>query len=145
MFASLLYRFLLLTPWCLARGTTRGIREDNMARSDRASSRLALAVLLASSAASAIEITTGTDDLILNINPQIQPRFEVDFDGPPGSASPSGHANFDFFIRRARLLVRGIAYKQFTFAILLNAARLGSAATTTPRSPCKTFTSGTSL
>ena len=96
-----------------------------MARSNRVSSILALAVLLASSAASAIEVTTGTDDLILNINPQVQPRFESDVDGPPGSAAPSGHANFDFFIRRARLLLRGTAYKQFTFALLLNAARLG--------------------
>src|SRR5437016_2887844 len=95
-----------------------------MARSDRVSSVLVLAMLLAS-AASAIEVSTGTDDLVLHINPQVQPRFELDFDGPPGSASPSGQANFDFFIRRARLLVRGIAYKQFTFAILLNAARLG--------------------
>src|SRR5438445_11637861 len=93
-----------------------------MARSTRVSSILAVAVLLASSAASAIEVTTGTDDLILNINPQIQPRFEWDVDGPPGSAAPSGHANFDFFIRRARLLLRGSAYKQFTFALLLNAA-----------------------
>jgi hypothetical protein len=88
-------------------------------------SMLAFAVLLAPSAASAIEVTTGTEDFILNINPQVQPRFELDFDGPPGSASPSGHANFDFFIRRARLLIRGTAYKQFTFAFLLNAPRLG--------------------
>src|SRR5205814_4303465 len=56
---------------------------------------------------------------------QAQPRFEADFDGPPMTVTPSGHANFDFFIRRARLLVRGTAYKQFTFAILLNATRLG--------------------
>src|SRR5438552_15975134 len=95
-----------------------------MARSDRVSSVLVLAMLLAS-AASAIEVSTGTDDLVLHINPQVQPRFELDFDGPPGSASPSGHANFDFFIRRARLLMRGIDYKQFTIAIPLNAARLG--------------------
>jgi hypothetical protein len=96
-----------------------------MTRSDRVSSVLTLAVLLASFAAPAIDVNTGTDDLTLNINPQAQPRFEADFDGPPMSATPSGHANFDFFIRRARLLVRGTAYKQFTFAILLNAARLG--------------------
>jgi len=95
-----------------------------MAPSDRVSFVLALGVF-ASSAVSAIEINTGTDDLTLTIGPQIQPRFEVDFDGPRGSAAPSGHANFDFFIRRARLLVRGTAYKQFTFAILLIAPRLG--------------------
>src|SRR6266446_8960849 len=93
---------ICLTPWCLARGEPpAGSREENMARSNRVSSILALAVLLASSAASAIEVTTGTDDLILNINPQVQPRFESDVDGPPGSAAPSGHANFDFFIRRS--------------------------------------------
>jgi len=61
----------------------------------------------------------------LHISPQVQARIEGDFDGPTGSPAPSGHANFDVFIRRARLLVRGTAYKQVTYAILLNAARLG--------------------
>ena len=95
------------------------------ASSGRVSIGSALAALLASSAVPAIEVNLRTEDFTLRISPQLQPRFEADFDGPPGAASPSGHANFDFFIRRARLLVSGSAYKQFTFAILLNAVRLG--------------------
>jgi len=95
------------------------------ASSGRVSIGSALAALLASSAVPAIEVNLGTEDFTLRISPQLQPRFEADFDGPPGAAAPSGHANFDFFIRRARLLVSGSAYKQFTFAILLNAVRLG--------------------
>ena len=95
------------------------------ASSGRVSIGSALAALLASSAVPAIEVNLRTEDFTLRISPQLQPRFEADFDGPPGAAAPSGHANFDFFIRRARLLVSGSAYKQFTFAILLNAVRLG--------------------
>jgi len=96
-----------------------------MTASKRVSPFSAVALLLASSSASAIEIQTGSEALTLNISPQLQPRFEVDFDGPPGWAAPSGHANFDFFIRRARLLVTGTAYKQFTFHLLLLTVRLG--------------------
>ena len=96
-----------------------------MTRSSFLSFGSALAMVLAPSAASAIELNVGTEALTLSISPQIQPRFEADFDGPPGAAAPSGHANFDFFIRRARLLVAGTAYQQFTFRILFNVVRLG--------------------
>jgi hypothetical protein len=82
-------------------------------------------LVLASWSASAVEVQLGTQDVTLNISPQLQPRFEADFDGPSGAAAPSGHANLDFFIRRVRLLTTGTAYKQFTFAILLNAVQLG--------------------
>jgi hypothetical protein len=85
----------------------------------------ALLVALASWNAPGAEVRLGADDVTLNISPQLQPRFQVDFDGPPGAAGPGGHANFDFFIRRVRLLTNGTAYKQFTFAILLNAVQLG--------------------
>jgi Phosphate-selective porin O and P len=85
----------------------------------------ALASLLASSGASAIDVNTGSEDLTFSIHTLLQPRFEMDFDGPPDSAAPSGHANFDFFIRRAGLLAKGTAYKQFTFAIVFNVLRLG--------------------
>jgi Phosphate-selective porin O and P len=84
-----------------------------------------IAVLAASFAASSIDVKPVTENLTLTISPQIQPRVEVDFDGPRGAAAPSGSANVDFFIRRARLLVAGTAYKQFTFAVLLNVLRLG--------------------
>jgi hypothetical protein len=44
---------------------------------------------------------------------------------PPGAAAPSGHANIDFFIHRARLLVRGTAYRHFYFGINIVAVRIG--------------------
>jgi hypothetical protein len=96
-----------------------------MTRSSFVSVVPALAVVLAARAAVAIEVKLGTEEFTLNISPQLQPRVEEDFDGPPGAASPNGHANLDFFIRRVRLLTAGTAYQQFTFAILLNAVRLG--------------------
>jgi len=83
------------------------------------------ALLLASSSATAIEVPTGTEDFTLDVAPLIQPRIEVDFDGPPGRAAPSGHANIDFFIQRARVVVRGTAYKQFAFGINIVALRIG--------------------
>jgi phosphate-selective porin O/P len=83
------------------------------------------ALLLASTSAPAFEVPTGREDFTLEVEPLIQPRTEVDFDGPIGSAAPSGHANIDFYIRRARLLVRGTAYKQFSFGLNIVALRIG--------------------
>ena len=83
------------------------------------------ALLLASSSAAAIDVPTGTEDFTLKVEPLIQPRIQLNWDGPPGGAAPSGHANIDFFIQRARLLVRGTAYKDFSFAINIVAVRIG--------------------
>jgi hypothetical protein len=83
------------------------------------------AVSFAASGAPAIEVKTGSEDFTLDLGPLIQPRIEVDSGGPPGAAAPSGHANIDVFIRRARLLVRGTAFKQFAFAINIVAIRIG--------------------
>ena len=83
------------------------------------------AAFFASSAAGAIEIETGTEELTLDLSPLIQPRVQVDFDGPSGAAAPSGGPNFDIFIYRARLLARGTAYRQFTFGINFVALRVG--------------------
>jgi hypothetical protein len=91
----------------------------------KAALRAWFALLLASSGASAIEVPTGSEDFTLEAEPLVQPRIQVDFDGPPGAAAPSGHANIDFFLRRARLLVRGTAYKQFAFAVNVVALRVG--------------------
>jgi hypothetical protein len=96
-----------------------------MTRSQWVSVRSALTVLLASSTAPAFDVDPGTENFTLRLRPALQPRFEADFDGPPGAAAPGGHANFDFSIRRARLLATGSAYERFTFAILLNVVRLG--------------------
>jgi hypothetical protein len=81
--------------------------------------------LFAASSAPAIEVQTGTEDFTIDLAPLIQPRIEMDFDGPPGGAAPSGHANIDVFIRRARFLVRGTAYKQFAYGINIVAIRVG--------------------
>ena len=83
------------------------------------------ALLIASSAAKAIEVKAGTEDFTLHIEPLIQPRVQVDFDGPPGAAAPSGHANIDFFIQRARIVFRGSAFKQFLFGANIVALRVG--------------------
>ena len=51
-----------------------------------------VALLLASSSATALEVQTGSEDFTLQVDPLIQPRIQVDFDGPPGGAAPSGGA-----------------------------------------------------
>jgi hypothetical protein len=83
------------------------------------------ALLFAASGAAAIGVKTGSEDFTLDVSPLIQPRIEVDSDGPPGRAAPSGHANIDFFIQRARVVVRGTAYKYFAFGINIVALRIG--------------------
>ena len=86
-----------------------------------------VAGLLASSQAFAIKVETGTPDVSLNINLQLQARYEGDWDGAPYAlSSPSGHYNHDFFIRRARLITSGIAYKYFSFYMMLDSPRFGS-------------------
>src|SRR2546421_12744738 len=95
-----------------------------MTRTKRAL-RAWFALVLASSSAAAVEVPTGNEDFTLQVEPLIQPRVQVDFDGPRDAAAPSGHANIDFYIRRARLLVRGTAYKDFSFGINIVALRVG--------------------
>jgi hypothetical protein len=87
--------------------------------------RACFAALLVSTSAVAVDVPTGTEDFTLGVEPLIQARAEVDSDGPPGAAAPSGHANVDFFVRRARVLVRGTAYKDFAFGINIVALRIG--------------------
>jgi len=87
--------------------------------------RVSFALLLAASASPAIEVDTGTADFTFQAEPLVQMRAEMDFDGPAGAAAPSGHANIDFFIRRARLLVRGTAYRQFGYTLNIVAVRVG--------------------
>lgn len=93
----------------------------------RTKSLILVAGLLASSRAFAIKVETGTPDLNLNVNVQLQARYEGDWDGAPNNlASPTGHYNHDFFIRRARLITSGIAYKYFTFYMMLDSPRFGA-------------------
>jgi len=93
---------------------------------------LSLAVVLTSSNASAIKVTS-TPDFELNIQVLLQPRFQGDFDGvptPPTSIAPDGASatgkfNADFFIKRARLVARGTAYKYFSFLVTLDTPNFG--------------------
>lgn len=91
-----------------------------------------LAVFFASPEAFAIKVTT-PPDFDLNINVLLQPRFQGDWDGmmlPPTSVAPDGPApngkfNADFYVKRARLIARGTAYKYFFFLITLDTPNFG--------------------
>jgi hypothetical protein len=91
-----------------------------------------LAITLASFSASAMKVTS-TPDFDLNIQVLLQPRFQGDFDGVPGSPtstapdgpSPTGTFNADLFIKRARLVARGTAFKYFQFLVTLDTPNFG--------------------
>ncbi len=93
---------------------------------------LPLAVFLASSAAFAIKVTTGPD-FDLNINFLLQARAQGDWDGvpppaistAPDGASPSGKFYTDFYVKRARFVGRGTAFKYFLFLITLDTPNFG--------------------
>jgi hypothetical protein len=92
--------------------------------------RFSLAVvLLSSSGAFAIEVKTGSDDFKLNVNVLLQARAVGSWDGDKpttaGGASPNGTFDTDFYIRRARLITSGTAYKKFTFYIMLDTPNFG--------------------
>ena len=101
-----------------------------MRHSIRPTSLLSLALFLASSAAYAIKVPTGTEDFTLNIDTNLQLRLEETWGGPPptatANAAPSGHLNTDIFLRRASLSARGTAYKIFTYYIKLETGRFGA-------------------
>lgn len=92
---------------------------------------LPVAAFLLSSGALAIKVSTGSDDINLNINVLLQVRGEGDFDGPPAGpaasegASPGGTFNTDFYLRRARLIATGTAYQYFIFNIMLDTPFFG--------------------
>src|SRR5260370_42363263 len=85
---------------------------------------LFVSVLLASPAAFAIKVPTGTDDFLLNINVLLQARAAGYWDGDrptaTGGASPHGTFDTDFYIRRARLITSGTAFQHFTYYIMLD-------------------------
>src|SRR5262249_11560814 len=101
-----------------------------MRHSIRPTSLLSLALFLASSAAYAIKVPTGTEEFTLNIDSNLQLRLEETWGGPPPTATanapPSGHLNTDIFLRRASLSARGTAYKIFTYYIKLETGRFGA-------------------
>jgi len=93
---------------------------------------LSFAVLLSSPPAWAIKVTS-TPDFDLNINVLLQPRLQMDWDGvPPAPTSiapdgptASGQMNVDFYIKRARLIARGTAFKWFGFLVTLDTPNFG--------------------
>lgn len=90
----------------------------------------ALAVLLGSSAALAVDIRTGTEDFTISVDGDLQFRSENTYGGPAPTATsgpaPSGHVNMDFFMRRASIAARGTAYKLFWYYVKLETGRFGS-------------------
>lgn len=91
------------------------------------------AVLLSSPPAWAIKVTT-SPDFDLNIQVVLQPRLQMDWDGVPplptstGTDGPtaSGRMNVDFYIKRARLVARGTAFKYFGFLVTLDTPNFGA-------------------
>ncbi len=90
---------------------------------------LMAAVLLASSEAFAIKVPTGTQDFDLNVSVLLQARAVGSWDGDrptaAGGASPNGTFDSDFYIRRARLITSGTAFKDFTYYILFDTPNFG--------------------
>ena len=100
------------------RGTTRSI------------AFLVPGILFASGPSFAIDVSTGTEDLTLAVDTNLQFRNENTYGGAPptttAGASPTGHVNTDFFLRRASLTARGEALKLFTFYLKLETGRFGA-------------------
>ncbi len=96
----------------------------------RPNSLLSLTLFLAPSAAFAIPVQTGTKDLTLNVDTNLQLRLEGNYGGPPptatSGAAPSGHFNTDIFLRRASLSVRGTAFEHFWYYVKLETGRFGT-------------------
>ncbi len=94
---------------------------------------LSFAILLSSPLAWAMKVTT-TPDFDLNIQVVLQPRLQTDWDGVPGTSTStapdgptaSGRMNVDFFIKRARLVARGTAFKYFGFLVTLDTPNFGA-------------------
>jgi hypothetical protein len=88
-----------------------------------------VAVLLASPAAFAIKIPTGTKDFDLNIGVLLQARAAANWDGDAPSATqgaaPNGSVDTSFYLRRARLIVSGAAWQKFTFYLMLDEPNFG--------------------
>src|SRR5438105_5336033 len=111
----------------MRRDASSALRPLGDARERKPMKRIAFALglgaLLSSHSASAIKVPTGSDDINLNINLLLQPRFEVTFD----RTTPDKSADFDFYIRRGRIQVSATAYKMFSFMIQTDNSNWGRA------------------
>jgi hypothetical protein len=88
-----------------------------------------IAILLASSGALAVKVNTGLPDVELSVSVLLQARGQLSWDGDKptatGGAAPNGSVDTDFYIRRARLIASGTAFKHFTFYIMLDEPNFG--------------------
>lgn len=88
-----------------------------------------IAFLLASPAAFAIKINTGSKDFDLNISTLIQARTALNWDGDApsatGGAAPNGSIDTSYYLRRVRLIASGAAYQHFTFYLMLDEPNFG--------------------
>src|SRR5215470_2822264 len=100
-------------------------RKERWMKSTRFLSRISLvAALFASSLAFAIEMKT-SEDFKFNIRVLIQARGQLSWDGDGPSATnpsqaPAGTLDTDFYIRRGRVYFDGVAFKYFTFYLMLD-------------------------
>ena len=91
-----------------------------------------LFALAASSPAFAIKVSVPDENFTLNTTVLLQVRAQGDWDGPPPTladgASPTGGFNTDYYLRRARFIAAGTAYKFVTFSIMLDTPNFGKRA-----------------
>jgi hypothetical protein len=89
-----------------------------------------VAVLLTSSGAFAVKVTT-TKDFDLNISVLLQARAVASWDGDQpakatNSSAPNGSVDTDFYMRRMRLIVSGAAYQHWVYYLMLDEPNFGS-------------------
>jgi hypothetical protein len=87
----------------------------------KVSVRLLPALLLASAAASAVNVPIPVEGATLNVNVQLQPWFQVLED------YPSPNVGEQFFMRRARMLLQGNFSKEVLYLIQIDSPNFGKA------------------
>ena len=87
-----------------------------------------VAVLLTSSGAFAVKVTTGKD-FDLNIAVLAQARTVATWDGDQpkatNSAAPNGSVDTDYYIRRLRLIISGMAYQHWVYYLMFDQPNFG--------------------
>lgn len=88
-----------------------------------------VAVLLTSSGAFAVKITT-SKDFELNITVFAQPRAQATWDGDQpakatNSSAPNGSVDTDFYIRRMRVIFDGHAYQHWEYYLMFDQPNFG--------------------
>lgn len=87
------------------------------------------AISLSAVEAFAVEVKTGTEDIKLKLDVLLQARAIGSWDGdlPTATGGPSPAKTFDtdLMIRRARLITSGVAFKHFTYYIMLDTPNFG--------------------